>query len=76
LETKASPKIANVQLNYSYHGRSGIPDGLSSAQIARAVAKLRARISRATAAVAGQPSPRVFACEWLDPPFAAGHWVP
>ena len=20
--------------------------------------------------------PRVFCCEWLDPPFAAGHWVP
>jgi iron complex transport system substrate-binding protein len=20
--------------------------------------------------------PRVFVCEWLDPPFSAGHWVP
>lgn len=25
---------------------------------------------------AGAPSPRVVGLEWLDPPFAAGHWVP
>jgi len=24
----------------------------------------------------GAPSPRVVCLEWLDPPFAAGHWVP
>ncbi len=28
------------------------------------------------AAVAGKPRPRVLALEWLDPPFAGGHWVP
>jgi iron complex transport system substrate-binding protein len=27
-------------------------------------------------AVAGRPRPRVFVAEWLDPPFAAGHWLP
>jgi len=27
-------------------------------------------------AVRGAPRPRVAALEWLDPPFAAGHWVP
>ena len=27
-------------------------------------------------AVAGRPRPRVFVNEWLDPPYAAGHWVP
>ena len=37
---------------------------------------LRARIDRVRAAVHGRPQPTVFACEWLDPPFAAGHWVP
>jgi iron complex transport system substrate-binding protein len=26
--------------------------------------------------VGGLPRRRVFVCEWLDPPFAAGHWVP
>ena len=26
--------------------------------------------------VRGLPRPRVFVAEWLDPPFAAGHWVP
>jgi iron complex transport system substrate-binding protein len=32
---------------------------------------------RETAARVGDlPSRRVFVCEWLDPPFAAGHWVP
>jgi iron complex transport system substrate-binding protein len=25
---------------------------------------------------AGGPSPRVVALEWVDPPFASGHWVP
>ncbi|HEX4962333.1 MAG TPA: cobalamin-binding protein [Thermoanaerobaculia bacterium] len=25
---------------------------------------------------AGKPRPRVLALEWLDPPFAGGHWVP
>jgi iron complex transport system substrate-binding protein len=27
-------------------------------------------------AVAGLPRPRVACLEWLDPPYAAGHWVP
>jgi iron complex transport system substrate-binding protein len=26
--------------------------------------------------VRGAPRPRVVALEWLDPPFAAGHWTP
>jgi iron complex transport system substrate-binding protein len=26
--------------------------------------------------MAGRPRPRVAALEWLDPPFAGGHWVP
>ncbi len=37
---------------------------------------LCARIERVQARVNGLPRPRVFALEWLDPPFAAGHWVP
>ncbi len=42
----------------------------------RLIASLRARIDRVTAAVRGRPRPRAFALEWLDPPFAAGHWAP
>ena len=41
-----------------------------------AVARLRERIDRVRAAVAGRPRPRVLALEWLDPPFAPGHWIP
>jgi iron complex transport system substrate-binding protein len=26
--------------------------------------------------VGGLPERRVFVAEWLDPPFAAGHWIP
>jgi iron complex transport system substrate-binding protein len=37
---------------------------------------LRGRVERMRAAVSGRPRPRVFVAEWLDPPFAAGHWVP
>jgi iron complex transport system substrate-binding protein len=26
--------------------------------------------------VAGKKRPRVFVAEWIDPPFACGHWIP
>ncbi len=35
-----------------------------------------ARIDRIRLAVRGARRPRVVALEWLDPPFAAGHWIP
>jgi iron complex transport system substrate-binding protein len=34
------------------------------------------RIERVRLHVQGLPRPRVFVAEWLDPPFAAGHWLP
>ena len=38
---------------------------------------MRRRFDRVRAALAEvETSPRVFVAEWLDPPFAAGHWVP
>lgn len=38
---------------------------------------MRSRFDRVRAALAETESyPRVFVSEWLDPPFAAGHWVP
>ncbi len=40
------------------------------------VAAIRERLERVDEAVSGQPRPRVAAIEWLDPPFAGGHWVP
>ncbi|HEY0638268.1 MAG TPA: ABC transporter substrate-binding protein [Pseudonocardiaceae bacterium] len=40
------------------------------------VAALRARLDEVRARVAGLPSPKVAAIEWLDPPWPAGHWVP
>jgi iron complex transport system substrate-binding protein len=47
----------------------------------RLVAGLRQRMERVRAAVqasahSGRVRPRVLALEWLDPPFAPGHWVP
>jgi iron complex transport system substrate-binding protein len=33
-------------------------------------------LARTRASVAGLPRPRVFVNEWLEPPYAAGHWVP
>ncbi|MDW8327312.1 MAG: cobalamin-binding protein [Anaerolineales bacterium] len=42
----------------------------------RLVAQLRAQLAAVAESVRGRPRPRVFACEWLDPPYAAGHWVP
>ena len=40
------------------------------------VAGLQARLDRVRDAVAGAPRPSVVALEWLDPPYAGGHWVP
>jgi iron complex transport system substrate-binding protein len=40
------------------------------------VTTMRRTIIAATDAVADRPVRRVFVAEWLDPPFAAGHWVP
>jgi iron complex transport system substrate-binding protein len=40
------------------------------------VTHLRARLDAVAAAVAGRPRLRVAIVEWVDPPFAAGHWVP
>ena len=42
----------------------------------RLVADLRGRLAHVTARVAGRPRPRVAVVEWVDPPFAAGHWIP
>ena len=40
------------------------------------VANLRERLNRVAARVAGRPRPRIAIVEWVDPPFAAGHWIP
>jgi iron complex transport system substrate-binding protein len=40
------------------------------------VREASARIDRIRLAVRGARRPRVAALEWLDPPFAAGHWTP
>jgi iron complex transport system substrate-binding protein len=47
-----------------------------SARGEQAVAALRGRLRRVEEAVAGRVRPRVLALEWLDPPFAPGHWIP
>ena len=51
--------------------RAGVPD-----RAARLTAQLRARLDRTAALVAGRRCPRVAVIEWIDPPFAAGHWIP
>jgi len=38
--------------------------------------EMEARIESAQRTCAGASRPRVLALEWLDPPFAPGHWVP
>ncbi|HVG06631.1 MAG TPA: cobalamin-binding protein [Thermoanaerobaculia bacterium] len=40
------------------------------------VQDLERRLDAVRARVQGRPRPRVAALEWLDPPFAGGHWVP
>lgn len=40
------------------------------------IAEMQRRIEAVRHRVAGRPRPRVLALEWLDPPYAPGHWVP
>jgi iron complex transport system substrate-binding protein len=40
------------------------------------VTRFRRRLDAIHARVAGRPRPRVVVLEWLEPPFAPGHWVP
>jgi iron complex transport system substrate-binding protein len=42
----------------------------------RLVAEASERIDTVRAAVQARPRPVVVALEWLDPPYAGGHWVP
>ena len=51
--------------------RTGVPD-----RAERLVNDLRARLARTATAVAGRRRPAVAVIEWVDPPFAAGHWIP
>ena len=37
---------------------------------------MEATIAGVRERVAGAPPPPVFVAEWLDPPYAAGHWIP
>lgn len=39
-------------------------------------AELRGRLDRLREATSDLDRPRTFCCEWLDPIFSAGHWVP
>jgi iron complex transport system substrate-binding protein len=41
-----------------------------------AVARLRGRLEDVSRGVSMRPAPGVLLLEWLDPPFAPGHWVP
>ncbi len=48
-----------------------------AAEAKRIVAEAEERVAAVVRAVAAAPvRPRVLCLEWLDPPFAAGHWVP
>jgi iron complex transport system substrate-binding protein len=40
------------------------------------LADAASRLDRVAEAVEGAERPRVLALEWLDPPYAGGHWVP
>jgi iron complex transport system substrate-binding protein len=51
--------------------RLGVP-----ARGAEVVAGMERELERLRTLAAGRERRRVFVAEWLDPPFAAGHWVP
>lgn len=50
---------------------AGLPDRGSDLR-----RRLEARLDELASGHAGAPRPRVLLLEWLEPPFAPGHWVP
>jgi iron complex transport system substrate-binding protein len=61
--------LANIRTVGALAGREAEADGV--------VAGLAARIDMLAAALAGvERRPRTLMLEWLEPPFAPGHWVP
>jgi iron complex transport system substrate-binding protein len=49
----------------------------AEAAAAELVAGMQARVERVKAALSGiETTPKVFVSEWIEPPYAAGHWVP
>jgi iron complex transport system substrate-binding protein len=51
--------------------RLGVPE-----RGAAVAAELRESIADVRRAVEGRARRRIFVAEWIDPPFAAGHWLP
>ena len=51
--------------------RTGVPD-----RAVPLLGSLRDRLDAVAESVEGWHRPRVALLEWVDPPFAAGHWVP
>jgi iron complex transport system substrate-binding protein len=43
---------------------------------AEVAGEMRSAIDEVRNRVAGRPRRRIFVAEWVDPPFAAGHWLP
>ena len=65
-------RLADVWADVARVGRMlGVPE--HGTALAHALA---GRVERVRARTHGKPAPRVAALEWLDPPMAAGHWVP
>ena len=55
--------------------RLGAVTGRKAAAL-RLGGNLRRRLEAVRKRVSKLPRPRVWCCEWLEPPMAAGHWVP
>ena len=75
-----APRVLSLDahtLEEIIHSVAQVADAAGDADAgARATASLRARVGRVRGTVAGRRRPRVLALEWLDPPFAPGHWIP
>ncbi|MBA2535975.1 MAG: ABC transporter substrate-binding protein [Actinobacteria bacterium] len=69
LDPRTIPEIERSVLELAQ--RLGVPD-----RGARVAAQIEEKIDRVRELVAGLEPRRVFVAEWLDPPFATGHWVP
>ena len=64
--------LAEVAESVRYLGRElGVPE-----RGEEFAGEMMRRIERVRQSVAGKKRPRVFVAEWIDPPFACGHWIP
>jgi iron complex transport system substrate-binding protein len=74
-----TPEVINLEpksLDEVFETIERVAELTGSANGGKVVEGLKTRVKRVKQSVEGLPKPKVLILEWVDPPFASGHWIP